>query len=134
MTAPEPHPGSTLTDLAEAECWTLLGTRPVGRLVWSGAAGLTVLPVNYLATTGRILLRTAAYASVARECRDTEVAFQVDDIDEDTHTGWSVLVRGRCRDADPDDEPDPDVWAPGTRRVLFAIEAREVTGRRLGAG
>jgi hypothetical protein len=58
----------------------------------------------------------------------------VDDIDDDTHTGWSVLVRGRCRDAEPDDEPDPDVWAPGTRRVLFAIEAREVTGRRLGAG
>lgn len=134
MTAPEPHPGSTLTDLAEAECWTLLGTRPLGRLVWSGSAGLTVLPVNYVTTTDRIVLRTAAYASVARECRDEEVAFQVDDIDEDTHTGWSVLVRGRCRDAEPDDEPDPDVWAPGTRRVLFAIEAREVTGRRLGAG
>ena len=134
MAAPEPDPATTLTDLAEAECWTLLATRPVGRLVWSGAAGLTVLPVNYLATPGRILLRTAAYASVARECRDREVAFQVDDIDDATHSGWSVLVRGRCRDAEPDDEPDPDVWAPGTRRVLFAIEAREVTGRRLGAG
>jgi len=134
MAAPEPGPGGTLTDLAEAECWTLLGMRPVGRLVWSGAAGLTVLPVNYLAVTGRILLRTAAYGSMARECRDSEVAFQVDDIDDETHSGWSVLVRGRCRDAEPGDEPDSDVWAPGTRRVLFAIEAREVTGRRLAAG
>ena len=102
--------------------------------MWSGSAGLTVLPVNYVATTARILLRTAAYASVARECRDNEVAFLVNDIDEDTYTGCEACwFRGRCRDAEPNDIPDQDVWAPGTRRVLFAIEAREVTGRRLGS-
>jgi nitroimidazol reductase NimA-like FMN-containing flavoprotein (pyridoxamine 5'-phosphate oxidase superfamily) len=122
-----------LTELAPGECWELLSTRPFGRLVWSGAGGLTVIPVNYTATEGRILVRTAAYTAMARECRDRAVAFQVDHIDEDTHSGWSVLVRGHCREAEAGpDEPGPEAWASGTRRLLLAIEAREVTGRRLG--
>jgi nitroimidazol reductase NimA-like FMN-containing flavoprotein (pyridoxamine 5'-phosphate oxidase superfamily) len=124
-----------LTDLTPNECWELLGTRPVGRLVWSGASGLTVVPLNYAVREGRILLRTAAYTSLARECRDREVAFQVDDIDADSHSGWSVLVRGYCRDvAAGSDDQAPDTWASGTRRVVFAVEAQEVTGRRLTAG
>jgi nitroimidazol reductase NimA-like FMN-containing flavoprotein (pyridoxamine 5'-phosphate oxidase superfamily) len=101
--------------------------------VWSGASGLTVVPLNYAVREGRILLRTAAYTSLARECRDREVAFQVDDIDADSHSGWSVLVRGYCRDVEPGSDA-PDTWASGTRRVVFAVEAQEVTGRRLTAG
>jgi nitroimidazol reductase NimA-like FMN-containing flavoprotein (pyridoxamine 5'-phosphate oxidase superfamily) len=128
-------PPRRLTDLSSGECWELLRARPYGRLAWAGAEGVSVIPVNYLAEEGRLLLNTAAYTSLAQEGRDREVAFQVDQIDEETRSGWSVLVRGRLREVEPGvDQPDPDVWASGTRRMRFAVEPREVTGLRLASG
>ena len=41
-------------------------------------------------------IRTAAYSEPARECDDSPVAFEVDDLDEAERSGWSVLMRGRA--------------------------------------
>ncbi|WP_134764841.1 pyridoxamine 5'-phosphate oxidase family protein [Nocardioides sp. 1609] len=120
-----------LIDLTEEECWELVATRDVGRLAWQGSAGLTVVPVNYRAGGGEVLLRTAAYSAAARECDDSPVAFQVDAVEPTTRSGWSVLLRGRAHldHVGPDD--DVDTWPAGSRPLVVRIEATEVTGRRL---
>src|SRR5690242_1536776 len=78
------------------ECWELIGTAPVGRLVWHGGEGLSVATLNFSVDRRSIVFRTLAYGSIAHEVDDSPVAFQVDHVDETTRTGWSVLVRGHA--------------------------------------
>lgn len=129
-TATSPH----LAEIDERECWELLSTRPVGRLVWNGSDGLTAVPVNYRTGPDEVVVRTSAYSTMARECDDSPVTFQVDQIDPMTRSGWSVLVRGvahfEVTGSDPD---DVDVWPAGHRPVQVRIEASHVSGRRLPA-
>ena len=95
--AEEPAVQTRVIDLEPAECWTLAATRPVGRLAWAGPKGPTVVPVNFTVTGDEVLVRTTAHSEAARECDDSPVAFEIDDVDESTRSGWSVLMRGRAR-------------------------------------
>jgi len=68
------------------------------------------------------------------------VAFEADEIDTTTHSGWSVVVVGhasRIRDIDrlvalagPDSQP----WAPGRTDHVIQIKAERITGRRIIPG
>lgn len=90
--------------LGEAECLRLLGTVPVGRVVYTEHALPAVLPVAFeTAPDGRLLLAVRRDSSTARALDGTVVAFQADVLDPVTRTGWSVLVHGRAdvlRDAE----------------------------------
>ncbi|MEX0429756.1 pyridoxamine 5'-phosphate oxidase family protein [Nocardioides sp. DS6] len=122
-----------LTELDEHECWRRLGDGGVGRLAWSGAQGPTVVPVNYRVDGREVQIRTAAYSSLARETEDSLVAFEADRIDEATHTGWSVLVRGRMTfDYAAPASEGPHPWPEGARRLRMAITPTSVTGRQVG--
>ena len=91
------QPGNgRLIDLTADECLMLAASKPVGRLAWAGPQGPTVVPVNYVLAGRRVHIRTAAYSALARECADSLVAFEVDDFDADSRSGWSVLMRGRA--------------------------------------
>lgn len=134
--SPAPDPGGRLVELLSDECWTLLGTCSVGRLAWSNPNGPTVLPVNFTVADERIVFRTSPYSAAARECDDLPVAFEADEVDPFTRSGWSVLVRGTARlvydeSLVPPDSTDLDVWAEGSRALHVVIEPREITGRRL---
>jgi len=133
MDTPQARP-SPLTDLTPDECWTLATAQPVGRLAWTGSGGTTVIPVNFVVTGRRVHVRTAAYSTMARECDDSLVAFEVDEFDADHRSGWSVLMRGRAHlsygGADGSDEPD--VWPTGARGLQVTVDVDEITGRRVG--
>ena len=66
MTMPA-HPSSThdandlpiLEHLDEAECLRLISPGGIGRIVYMGRYGLTVLPVNYTLYRGAIMFRTS---------------------------------------------------------------------------
>ena len=124
-------------DLAPDECWELAASRPVGRLAWTGPHGPTVIPVNFVVTGSDVLIRTTAYSEAARECDDGPVAFEVDELDEENRSGWSVLLRGHAHleygahDGADADAAEPEVWAPGPRSLRLRIEVTEVTGRRI---
>lgn len=123
------HPGR-LVVLSPEECWDLVRSRPIGRIAWSGAEGLTVTPVNYSVADGHILLRTTPYSLLARDCSDREVAFEVDDHDAELHSGWSVLLRGRSQREDRMTE-GTEVWVTGPRTLGIRIDVRSVSGRRV---
>lgn len=121
-------------ELAFTECLQLLGSSPGGRVAYSSDEGPVVLPVNHVMDGEDILFRTSPHTELGRAMRSGHVAFEVDEFDEVSRTGWSVLVRGDAEydDSDvllPEDRPGP--WAAGTRNLVVRIRPRLVTGRRL---
>lgn len=129
---PDDH-GGVLGDLGPGECLELAASRPVGRLAWQGPAGPSIVPVNFVVDGRSVRVRTAAYSALARECDDSLVAFEVDDLDEGARTGWSVLMRGRARieyDGWAGGD-EPDVWPAGSRALHLQVEVDEITGRRI---
>jgi uncharacterized protein len=134
QTSPQSKPAfpPRVTELVPDECWSLAATQPVGRLAWTGAHRPTVIPVNFVVTGTEVLVRTTAYSELARECDDSPVAFEIDDVDSSTRSGWSVLMRGRGHlEYGPPVDAEPDVWVRGPRHLRMRIDVTEVTGRRI---
>ena len=89
--------------LGRAESIRLLATAQVGRLIFTINALPAVRLMNFALADGLIVLRTAADTTVARKVNDAIVAFEVDDLDTATSSGWSVVVTGRAtRVTDPE--------------------------------
>ena len=129
-------PGSSFQELSEARCRELLAGQTTGRVAWNAPDGPQVLPVSYTMDVGEIVFRTSPYGALSQLRVRTNVAFEIDDIDAEHGTGWSVLVRGsaqavvQARHLEQlwsDDAPVP--WAAGTRNLFIAITPRTVTGR-----
>lgn len=121
-----------LVDLDEQTCWSLAETATVGRLAWVDADGPVVVPVNISVAAGEIVLRTAAYSAMSREVDDSRVAVEIDDLDPQHRTGWSVLVRGVATvrmEAAPADAPR--AWPTGSKAATVRIRPTQITGRRL---
>ena len=124
-----------LSDLRDEECRALLSGHRVGRIAWNDDEGPVVLPVNYTFDGQHLLVRTSAHTELARHFTSGRVAFEIDEYDERTHTGWSVLVRGFARVAEWDERPSPtDSPTPlvgGNRNFHIRIAVGRVTGRRV---
>ncbi len=133
-------PRPALTDLSEPACWELLGTHGVGRLARTGDDGLPeVLPVNYNVLDRAVAVRTSV--GRAHELDGTDVAFEVDRIDDALREGWSVLTAGtveRVTDAAEarslDDRAPTRPWAGGDRTAWLLVRPGRISGRRITAG
>jgi nitroimidazol reductase NimA-like FMN-containing flavoprotein (pyridoxamine 5'-phosphate oxidase superfamily) len=126
---------SHLRDIDETECLDLLAAHQVGRVAYCDALGPVVLPVNYALDQSTILIQISPHSTLAGHLRDAPASFQVDEFDEYTETGWSVLVRGQAsyvEHADlPADEDRPHAWAEGQRTLHIRIIPDDISGRRL---
>ena len=125
-----------LHELSREECLELLDAHHVGRVALLTGAAPVIVPVNYRLTGARgltwIALRTRFGGVIERS---SEVAFEIDHVDDATRTGWSVLVRGTLHHLDPeganfdagfDSEPwltDRDAW--------MIIQPYSIEGRKL---
>jgi uncharacterized protein len=93
--------------------------------------------MNFAVVGERIVLRTAAGTTVARKVHDLIVAFEADDLDAATSSGWSVVVTGRAaRVTDPElivryRKVPLGPWAPGERDQFVTITTEVVEGRRV---
>ena len=125
--------------LSTEQCHALLVGGGVGRFVYVDEVGPIALPVNYAVVADDILFRIEA-ASVLRLGVDHQVAFEVDQIDSDEHSGWSVLLRGQAREVPLEEVPSllevagegfPKPWAAGIHNVWVRIQVQTVSGRRL---
>ncbi|UUU26073.1 helix-turn-helix domain-containing protein [Streptomyces sp. DSM 40750] len=129
------HP--QLVELSTEECRARLSTHGVGRIAVSTPVGPVVVPVNYSVVDDAVVFRTAPDATPAAAA-GTQVAFEVDHIDEALSRGWSVLVRGRAREvSDPDavrrleERAYSGPWAGGARDMWLCIDPAEITGRSI---
>jgi len=126
--------------LTKTECEERLAQHRAGRVAWNAPDGPVVLPVTYQLHLGKVSFRTSPYGALSRLVEPTNVAFEVDDIDMEAGTGWSVLVRGRAQAVTSSYELstlwqlDGIVpWATGTRNLFINIEARSISGRLVKA-
>ena len=121
-----------------SECVELLASKRIGRVGFVGPRGPQIIPVNYALRDGTIVLRTAAYSTMAQHVTSGTVAFQVDEVDEFLSSGWSVLALGTAaRVGHPEDlaalwaHDEPEPWAAGIRSLFVQITPTEITGRRI---
>src|SRR5687768_10877181 len=125
-------------ELPPQECLRLLKEKVVGRIAFNTANGLRILPVNYVVHDDRIVFRTVPYGVLARS-RAADVAFEVDELDDQLRAGWSVLAVGPCERIEDaadlaairESEP-PTPWVSGSRDLYFGIRWKGLSGRRLG--
>lgn len=126
-----------LEELSTEECWSLVETSgELARIAWNESTGPTVIPVNYVVHERSVWVRTTAYSAMAEEIDESLVAVLIDDVDQKSHLGWSVLLRGRCdiryhQDQVPAAVRDLHAWAPGPRPLWVHITPHQVSGRRL---
>jgi uncharacterized protein len=129
-----------LEEILEDECLQLLSVAHVGRLAVVDGDQPLVVPVNFSYTPDGLVVRTDVGTKLEAGGRHL-VAFEIDEIDQHSHLGWSVLVQGHGYDVtDTLDEKSErlrsapvDTWAPGEKARRLRIELAKVTGRRLRA-
>lgn len=115
--------------LAESECWELLRTHQIGRIAAQTDDGMVVLPVHYVLDDERIVFRTSPTGALSRLATGHTVAFQIDDIDTETLTGWSVLAQGASGTVESPTSPAPQPWVHDQRDLWIAITVTRVSGR-----
>lgn len=137
---------TVLEKLDESECLRLISPGGIGRLVFAGRWGLTVLPVNYVLHDGAILFRTAEDSPTDEDLRsgiahaEYRVAFEIDEFDAEAREGWSVLIQGPAHHLDSDAERAEAIaagvkaWPGGQREQFLSIRPARITGRRISRG
>ncbi len=148
MTGAPEHLGSTseddrtwleeLQNLTPRECLELLRTRELGRVGFQVADRPVILPVNYRVVANAVVFRTAPGTKLDAALMRAPVAFEVDDVEMNGRSGWSVLLVGHATELSDQaslqeaKRLDVSPWAPGSREHFVVITAEEVSGRRFG--
>jgi nitroimidazol reductase NimA-like FMN-containing flavoprotein (pyridoxamine 5'-phosphate oxidase superfamily) len=129
-----------IESLTNDECLRLLSTASVGRIAVTRDALPVILPVNYVLDGTALLIRTNDGAILrAARAGGTVVAFEVDSLDEQTMTGWSVLVTGTLREVTAvsavvrAEQLPLAPWVGGDRRHFVRITPGLLSGRRVAA-
>ncbi len=128
----------SLDPMSREECLHKLADNQVGRLAVSVRGQPVIFPVNYV-VDGDVVVFRSDPGSKLDAATLAQVAFEIDHVDSELKSGWSVVVQGVGRyitDAvDPDSERRRalplDAWAPGDKEHWVEIYSPEITGRRL---
>jgi len=133
-----------IQELNVDQCLALISAGGIGRIAYTSRFGPAVLPVNYKLQDGAVVFRTAEHSPLDEDLRtgitdaDYKVAFEIDDIDLGSQTGWSVLIQGPAHHVTTDEEDavrqtGVQAWAPGDRELFVRIVPSRITGRRISA-
>ncbi|HEY9522723.1 MAG TPA: pyridoxamine 5'-phosphate oxidase family protein [Thermopolyspora sp.] len=123
--------------LSRAECVELLGSVPIGRIVFTDRALPAVQPVNFVLDGDTVVIRTSVGSKLAAVIRNSVVAFEADEFDTVGRTGWSVTTVGHARAVtDPDEiarlaDLPLAPWAPGSRDHFIVLPLEQISGRRV---
>jgi len=132
---PTDHAG--LEILSFDRCLQLLATVPVGRVSFFADGEIVVLPVNFVMDSQAPVFRTARGSKLSAAQGQDVVAFEADEYDPGTRSGWSVLINGRAYAVYEDEEIERlgqlgvSPWAsPENRPFWIRIRPSSVTGRQ----
>jgi nitroimidazol reductase NimA-like FMN-containing flavoprotein (pyridoxamine 5'-phosphate oxidase superfamily) len=127
-----------LEKLSREECLTLLGSRSVGRVGITLSALPVIFPVNFAVMDGDVVFRSSPGSKLTAAVQRAVVAFEVDDVDNMYHAGWSVLIVGPAYEITDGSELDRakalplTPWAPGTKGHFIRVRSEIISGRRIG--
>jgi nitroimidazol reductase NimA-like FMN-containing flavoprotein (pyridoxamine 5'-phosphate oxidase superfamily) len=132
------EPATGIEWLGRDECLELLSTEDVGRLAVVIGRTPTVFVVNYALDGHTVVFRSDPGSKVDAGLRGP-VAFEVDEIDRSTRSGWSVVVTGRLEEPPPFDRAaneqirsvPVEPWAGGAKDRWLRLVPSRITGRRI---
>lgn len=139
MTDFRPTDRRGLEVLSYAECEEMLSRSLLGRIGLMSGGEPLILPVLFAYAKGAVIFRTAPGEKLDAVWINAPAAFEIDDWDVSTRTGWSVLVRGRTETVHDEsevarlDSVGLASWVPAAQHTTWVrIRPSEVTGRRIG--
>ena len=126
-------------ELSLDDCWAGLAGQELGRLAFRVVDEQHITPINYAVYVnphGRrsVLFRTSRTATKLLSAEiSAEVAFEIDEIDDDTAT--SIVIRGYARHLDDDEAHLAEQlplrpWVGSQKHDVVEIVPSVVTGRR----
>jgi nitroimidazol reductase NimA-like FMN-containing flavoprotein (pyridoxamine 5'-phosphate oxidase superfamily) len=122
--------------IGSQQCLDLIGSHHLGRIAWQAADLPQILPITYAMHQGSVYFRTAPDGLLAELAQPTSVALEVDDLDQQTRTGWSIVLHGHSSAVRQPDEladlwaSDSLVpWASGNRTLFIRIRPDRIEGR-----
>jgi uncharacterized protein len=130
--------GEAVTILSESECWSLLASVALGRLVTSVDDEPEIFPVNFVVQRRTVLFRTAEGTKLVSAAINDRVVFEADDYN--VAEAWSVIVKGTARMLRTDEQIEE---AEGARLLPWTATAKphyvrvmptQITGRRFRFG
>ena len=125
--------------LTREECLELLATRPVGQVDVMTELHPVIFPVNYVLDGDAIVFRTGGGPAL-EHAADQPVAFEVDDIDVENKSGWSVHVWGKASEIGSGNtlafrsrvyELPLHPWASGEQTHWLRITPVAIDGRKV---
>ena len=122
--------------LLREECYELLATATVGRIVFVWDGWPVALPVNYVLDGDDVVFRTGLGTKLLAAGGRPRVAFEVDAVDGRYESGWSVLLHGTAAEVTDQEGRrraggSVRAWARGPKEHWVRVRALQVTGRRL---
>ena len=121
-----------VTQLSHDECWRMLREEEFGRLAFRLVDEVHITPINYAVDHDTLLFRTAEGNKLLSVAMGAEVAFEIDQYDEDA--ARSVVIRGEARILPEDEEHRSEnvplrPWVGTPKYNVVEIIPRVVTGR-----
>jgi uncharacterized protein len=126
--------------LDREESLRLLATANIGRIVVESAGCAPIVrPVNYWfdEASQSLMFRSTAGGKLSALKRSNRIAFEVDEFDSASQTGWSVVVIGPLEELSPLpertrlDHDGPSSWVDGPSACLLRLRPTVVSGRRI---
>jgi nitroimidazol reductase NimA-like FMN-containing flavoprotein (pyridoxamine 5'-phosphate oxidase superfamily) len=128
-----------VTRMSTEECWEFMRANELGRLAYHLLTEVHIVPINYAVdedpATGRrsILFRTAEGSKLIGVILNSDVAFEVDELDGE-HAA-SVILRGRAQVLDEHAEHRAEnvplrPWVPTPKYNVVEIDVTDISGRR----
>lgn len=122
------------------ECLALLAGDVVGRLAVVSGGAADIFPINYVLDRETIVFRTDPGTKLDAGGL-AQASFEIDSIDREHRTGWSVVASGRLEEVTRYDsrtlarlrELPVDPWAGGDKAHYVRLIPSRITGRRVGA-
>jgi len=127
------HSGIEVID--SDECRRLLLEDEIGRVAVVIGTTPMILPVNYALDGEDIVIRTMPGSRL--DIGQGHAAFEVDEFDRKTQSGWSVLVTGHLEEVSWYNTKDMErvqtlsvqPWAKGERNLWLRLRPDFITGR-----
>jgi nitroimidazol reductase NimA-like FMN-containing flavoprotein (pyridoxamine 5'-phosphate oxidase superfamily) len=122
--------------IGRQQCLDLIESHHLGRVAWQAADLPQILPITYAMLQRSIYFRTLPDGILAELAQPTSVALEVDELDQQTRTGWCIVLHGHSSAVrEPDELADLWAsdslvpWASGNRTLFIRIRPDRIDGR-----
>ena len=131
-------PSFGMLELDEQDCLRRLRETRFGRVALSSGALPVILPIHYALLGDDPVFRTDFGTKLLAATAGQVLCLEIDDVDPEAHTGWSVLVTGRAEVITQPDDLAAAKQLPlrpwtGSGDAYVRIACTLVSGRQVGA-